>query len=121
MRYVILFHEMPPGSDRASHFDFMLEEDDHLATWCLRHVPDVVVRQPCRRLAVHRLAYLDYEGPVASAGGSVSQWDSGEYEALDAGDELWRVKLTGKRLVGVAKLQQLAGQRWTFDFALAAG
>jgi len=99
----------------------MLEGDNHLATWWLRHVPDVVVRQPCRRLADHRLAYLEYEGPVASAGGSVSQWDSGEYEALDAGGERWRVKLTGKRLGGIATLQRLASHRWTFDFAPVSG
>ncbi len=121
MRFVILFHEMPPESGRASHWDFMLETDEALATWELRHVPDVVVRQPCRRLAEHRKRYLDYQGPIASAGGTVSQWDAGRFQTLAENEHLWRVKLSGGRMRGVATLARQIDQRWTFSFSSASG
>lgn len=120
-RFVILFHEMPPDSGRPSHWDFMLETGEALATWALRHVPDVVVRQPCRRLADHRQRYLDYEGPVASAGGRVTQWDAGTYETLAENDHLWQARVSGGRLSGVVTFARQNDQRWTFSFSSASG
>ena len=114
-RFVILFHELPEGSDRASHWDFMLEHDGALSTWALPSDPDSADEQTCQRLADHRLAYLDYEGPVSGDRGCVVRWDHGSYETIQQDDRGLEVELTGTRLVGRAELTALEDpQLWRF-------
>ena len=80
-RYVILQHEMPAGhEDRPLHWDLMFEWHDSLRTWALACEPRAGVEIAARRLSDHRLAYLDYEGPVSGDRGSVRRWDAGTYE-----------------------------------------
>jgi hypothetical protein len=38
-RFVLLRHELPPGAENGSHYDFMLERDDALLTWSLAELP----------------------------------------------------------------------------------
>ncbi len=73
-RFVILCHE----NHRGAHFDFMLESGDVLKTWALPQPPASGVEIECEALADHRLAYLDYEGPVSGGRGSVARWDRGD-------------------------------------------
>ena len=48
-----------------------------LKTWACREPPQAGVEIPCEALADHRLAYLDYEGPISGGRGSVTRWDRG--------------------------------------------
>jgi hypothetical protein len=91
-RFVILLHECPGDRPRATHCDLMLEVGSALETWALRQVPqgwceldlsqDLFARSnsvKAQRIADHRLAYLDYEGPVSGDRGSVRRLDAGQY------------------------------------------
>lgn len=86
-RYVILRHELPEGhglpEHRATHWDLMLECDGTLRTWALAEAPSLEASGDAEPLADHRLAYLDYEGPVSGNRGSVTRHDSGQYELLN--------------------------------------
>lgn len=93
-RFVLLRHECPPDWEKSSHWDLMLEADGVLWTWELRELPTTWARAlghqsrsasaadsvPATRLADHRLAYLDYEGPVSGGRGTVSRVDGGSCE-----------------------------------------
>jgi hypothetical protein len=60
----------------------------------------------------HRLAYLDYEGPISGGRGSVRQRERGSYDWLwDSSDGL-AVRLAGERLRGVVRLTRLSGDEW---------
>ena len=63
-RYVVLEHDHP-----ARHWDLMLEAGDVLRTWRLAAPPGA--DQPIGATATfeHRLAYLDYEGPISGGRG----------------------------------------------------
>ncbi len=69
-------------------------------------------------LPEHRLAYLDYEGPVSGNRGSVKRWDAGWYEEEAYGDELSLV-LAGVRVSGQARLVHVAADRWVFEWHAA--
>jgi hypothetical protein len=117
-RFAILRHEMPGPQRGGVHWDFMLEQDGVLRTWALAEEPAVGREIAAEALGNHRLAYLDYEGPVSDNRGSVSRWDFGQYECqTETADELI-VRLQGTRLNGTARLQrQPADQQfWIFAY-----
>jgi hypothetical protein len=110
-RFVVLEHVRTEGT----HWDLMLESGDALATWALAVPPDT--RQPiaAEQLPDHRLAYLDYEGPISGGRGDVSRWDHGacEFQRSEPGTVL--VWFHGQRLRGAARLLQSdAAMPWTF-------
>ena len=105
-RFVILRHEMPPGDSRGTHFDLMLEVGGVLRTWSLPELPLTGKEIPAEALPDHRLAYLDYEGPVSGNRGSVSRVEEGEYEVLAESPGLLHVRLAGKLLRGNLQLRQ---------------
>jgi hypothetical protein len=74
-RYVILTHDHP-----VLHWDLMLETPGGLRTWRLAAPPAAGATCHADALALHRIAYLDYEGPVSRGRGSVSRWDAGTFE-----------------------------------------
>lgn len=96
-RFVILAHDHPLGL----HYDFMLELGGVLKTWSLAEPPTPGVEQPAERLPDHRLAYLDYEGPVSNNRGTVTQWDKGTFEIVEQTDESLTVELLGEKVQGV--------------------
>ena len=71
----------------------MLESDGVLRTWALAEMPRIVARRPidAEGLADHRLAYLDYEGPVSGERGSVGRVDAGTFETLVEDDDRWEI------------------------------
>jgi hypothetical protein len=91
-RFVVLRHVTPPGHDRPTHGDFMLECGGALRTWALAEPPSPGRTIAAEELPDHRLAYLDYEGEVSGGRGSVTRWDAGTYEVLGGrlapGDEV---------------------------------
>jgi DNA polymerase Ligase (LigD) len=117
-RFVILRHEMPPGSGRGTHFDLMFEAGGGLRTWSIPELPVQGQFIQAEALPDHRLAYLDYEGPVSDNRGSVSRVDEGEYEFLAESAGLWDVRLAGKVLSGRLELRQLedSPSQWMASF-----
>src|SRR5204862_462785 len=70
-RFVILEHDHP-----ERHWDFMLEAGPVLRTWRLAKAPDATgIRIAAQPLGDHRALYLDYEGPLSGARGTVTRWD----------------------------------------------
>jgi hypothetical protein len=104
-RFVLLYHECPPSFGKPSHWDLMLERDGVLLTWSLPTLPAVwggevgvgFEQIGATRLADHRLAYLDYEGPIGGERGSVTRVDGGEYDVVSEADGVLRVRLRGTR------------------------
>ena len=115
-RFVVLRHEMPPGSPRATHWDFMLEQDGALRTWALDELPRADAEAPALELAVHRVAYLQYEGPISGDRGSVLRWDEGEFNIVHESADCLELTLAGKQLLGQARLTRDASDplHWTF-------
>jgi hypothetical protein len=113
-RFVILRHDSP----RGEHFDFMLEAGGVLKTWALPDAPEAGVEMNCEALADHRLAYLDYEGPISGDRDAVARWDCGTYTIESQNGREWAVMLAGGKLAGRATLRCSADnpQRWRFSF-----
>lgn len=70
-RFVLLKHLMPALAQRPTHWDLMIDFGEKLLTFELRELPDcrpVGKTQDLQvtRLADHRTAYLDYEGPLTA-------------------------------------------------------
>jgi hypothetical protein len=99
-RFVVLLHETPPGSARSTHWDFMLEQEGVLRTWALAEEPRPGETIAAVELAVHRVAYLQYEGPVSGDRGSVTRWDEGEFVLVQESADQIELKLSGRRLSG---------------------
>jgi hypothetical protein len=109
-RYVILEHDHP-----FLHWDLMLEIDIALRTWRLAAPPasgGIISAQP---LGDHRLAYLDYEGPVSGNRGTVKQWDRGDFEMISEGEDQLVLRLCGRRFNGSATLRR-TGMNWELAF-----
>ena len=113
-RFVILRHETPADSPRASHFDLMLESDGALRTWALPRLPRSGETIAVERLADHRIEYLEYEGPVSDNRGSVARYDCGSYQIEHESDERLDVRLRGEKIAGLVRLvcEEATDQRW---------
>lgn len=107
-RFVVLFHEMPAGAPRTSHYDLMLEQEGTLRTWSLDQLPGAGQTVPAIQLADHRLTYLDYEGEVSNNRGTVRRVDAGEFELLELSATTVRAAIRGARLHGILTLNQQA-------------
>jgi hypothetical protein len=106
----------------------MLEVGTKLQTWALNELPrdwqldgdhslavcDASTVE-AERLPDHRLAYLDYEGPVSGDRGSVRRLDVGTFCELP---EPMSFSLTGQVIRGRVDLQQLDGgnSKWQLLF-----
>ncbi len=73
-RFVVLEHDHP-----ILHWDLMLEFDGALLTWRLPANVQINEWGVSERLPDHRLAYLDYEGPVSKGRGTVRRITGGQY------------------------------------------
>lgn len=111
-RFVVLHHVLSAGS----HWDLMLERCDTLVTWQLAAPPEVAAAGPtvAQRIADHRKAYLDYEGPVSGGRGSVRIADAGTCRILVEAPDEWRFELAGRILRGTFRLarQPENADRW---------
>ena len=121
-RFVVLRHDCPPDYPRPLHWDFMLEAAGALATWALLQEPAAEVEIAAEALADHRLAYLDFEGPVSGGRGTVARWDQGDYRLVSRGEDQWIVELRGERLLGRATLDRtaIATSEWIWRFVPAS-
>ena len=100
-RFAILIHDHP-----FLHWDLLVEQTGVLRSWRLLECPDrwLLATSPiilsAEAIPDHRLAYLDYEGPVSRERGSVQRWDGGNVEWLEQSVRTIQLKLEGKRLQG---------------------
>lgn len=115
-RFVVLQHETPPGFPRGLHWDLMLEQEGVLRTWALAAEPLPNRLIEADELAVHRVAYLQYEGPVSGDRGSVTRWDEGEFAVVQETSERILLTMSGRKLQGMASLERRADDpvQWTF-------
>lgn len=104
-RYVILHHKTPSGFAKPSHFDLMLEDGDVLKTFTLWQFPSVAEVAQAEPDFDHRLAYLDYEGPVSRNRGEVTQADTGTFTWIVRESDRLEVELTGKHLQGTLRVE----------------
>ena len=111
-RFVVLQHDGPQGL----HWDFMLESGDALSTWALSHAPSSLVRISARALPDHRLAYLDYEGPISGGRGAVTRWDRGTFQVERQEEGLLVAILFGEKLRGRVTLERSGedAEEWWF-------
>jgi hypothetical protein len=110
-RFVLLEHDHP-----VQHWDLMLEMGPQLRTWRLSAPPAPGVQITAQSLGDHRMAYLDYEGPVSGGRGTVARWDRGVYELLSEDIHHCAVQLHGKRIEGRLELQCVEGNAWKGHF-----
>ena len=112
-RFVLLEHRWD-----GVHWDLMLESGETLRTWAIDAPIVPGVELSARALPDHRVIYLDYEGPISGDRGTVRRVDSGSFASLDWRDDLIRVRLEGRQLVGIAELRPIGidpagGSRWS--------
>lgn len=116
-QFVVLTHDHP-----LLHWDFMLEKEAGLRTWRLARAPDETGIIEAEPLAEHRLAYLNYEGPVSGNRGTVRAFDRGAYTTVEETAESVVVHLRGSVLRGRASIRsqpETAG--WTFEYLPDSG
>jgi DNA polymerase Ligase (LigD) len=109
-RFVVLTHDHP-----FLHWDLMLEQGDALRTWRLARPPEAGEPIDAEVLPDHRLAYLEYEGPVSGDRGTVERWDGGTYDIVESTVDRLLVRFDGHRLSGDASIaQEQTGAAWVF-------
>jgi hypothetical protein len=113
--FVVLFHQIESGN----HFDLMIDAGDALATWRLDVPPEMAMERAvaCERIADHRRAYLDYEGPVSGNRGHVSRHDRGLCRIDSTDDERWLIWFDGARLRGTMAMSRTSAEasHWSFS------
>ena len=109
-RFVILHHV---GYGRP-HWDFMLEQDESLATWRVYHDLLEVGKEEWELLRIgdHRPAYLDYEGAVSGGRGEVRRVCGGPYALREKNSQAWTIRLRSAALAGEFELRRVEGERW---------
>lgn len=111
-RFVILEHDHP-----VLHWDLMLEAAGVLQTWRLAESPSPDRPTAATALGDHRIAYLDYEGPVSGNRGTVRRWDTGTFDELpDSAPNARKLQFDGARVRGAVLLIQIAGNNWQFTW-----
>lgn len=106
-RMVVLWHEVGAANafDRPSHFDLMFEMEGSLWTWAIgKWPPENGERLEAIRLQDHRLAYLDYEGPVSGNRGEVFRRDFGTFQCLSVDVAQIKVRVKTQHWAGVLVL-----------------
>jgi hypothetical protein len=112
-RFVILEHDHP-----HLHYDLMLESGDVLWTWRLPRLPQVGDVLDAERVFDHRLAYLEYEGPVSGNRGTVQRRDQGAFVWLTQENDDLEARLDGVNLRGIVRLRRGGtGECWQIEVA----
>lgn len=118
-RFVLLHHQFETHSSQQAHWDLMLEKRESLLTFQLLALPtgsqiDLEPRLRAKRIADHRLVYLDYEGPISGNRGSVSQVAAGMYRTSNrAENSLIRLELAAKQLHALIEFREVQPEETT--------
>ncbi|MBN1846730.1 MAG: hypothetical protein JW810_13685 [Sedimentisphaerales bacterium] len=120
MRFVVQEHRHHPTKDPNPdlHWDLMLAEGDHLATWRVPAAPARWTPEPlaCRRIADHRRKYLSYEGPLSDDRGAVQIVAAGNYRPIRITADQWHIRLESDRISGTLNLQKIQDDQWQLSF-----
>lgn len=108
--FVVLEHDWP-----ELHWDLMLESGSSLATWRLKHSPRTGLWIPAERIADHRKAYLNYEGPVSGNRGCVSRQFSGQFSPELAPADSMTLELTGCPFLAAEYRESPDTEFWRFS------
>lgn len=106
-RFVILEHRR-----ETVHWDVMFEVGDVLRTWAVDAPVEPGVKLAARPLPDHRIAYLDYEGPISGDRGEVRRVASGTFATLEWLDDRVVLSLTGDQVSGLLMLMRDGGGGW---------
>ncbi len=108
--FVFLEHQYPPPQEADNHWDLMFEGGDGLVTFATE--PVLISGSSCRArlLPLHRLAYLDYEGPISNNRGRVRRLDRGNYRQIEQAGPGLKIEISGQLFVGRLVLQPLSDQ-----------
>ncbi len=118
-RFVVLEHDWD-----GVHWDLMLERGEVLRTWAVDAPIVAGVELPARALADHRRLYLEYEGPISGARGTVKRVEGGRYDVLHWAPDRVVVRLSGVQLVGEVELRRFSSSAgasplsWSWTFRL---
>ena len=107
-RFVLLEHDHP-----HLHWDLMLEAGAVLRTWRLAGVPRPGTPVAALASFDHRLAYLDYEGPVSGDRGRVRRVDAGTFAWEDDRDGRVVLRMEGGQFRGRAVLERGETGEWS--------
>lgn len=111
--FVVLFHHYPEKHSGKDHFDLMIQDGSELATWRLDQWPPKK-QLNLTQLPPHRLAYLEYEGPVSNSRGAVERVDSGECHFESQTSDNWQIQLEGHEFDGKLQLRKVEqADHWT--------
>ncbi len=117
VRFVVLFHSQTEGD----HYDLMIENENALATWKMLASPENsrIGDLIATRIGEHRIAYLDYEGPISGDRGHVTRHDSGTCKLEWTADDEWRVRFEGARLRGrvILKRDHHEPDKWRLQWS----
>ena len=103
---------MPASADKDSHLDLMLESGDGLRTWSIAEFPAAGEEVVADELPIHRLDYLDYEGPVSNNRGEVSRLDRGTYEIQSETNDALLILMQGEKYRGHLQLKRAVNKTW---------
>lgn len=117
-RFVILQHVTPPGSERATHYDLMLEQNGKLLTWAMPQQPRPGLKIVVTKLPDHRLVYLDYEGPISGDRGEVTRVDAGEYASSQLDGTAAKFDLRSPSGEMHAELRHRSENQWVAEFTV---
>lgn len=117
-RWVFLRHEMQPDAERSSHYDLMIErmssENASLESWACEELlfapADAQRVSDIRKLADHRIDYLDYEGEISGNRGSVRRLSQGVV-----------LQETGSGNLRRFRLRDSSGAEWKLELDEAMG
>jgi hypothetical protein len=116
-RFVILRH----SGHGPLHYDWMFEAGDALATWQTAEGPDeLFIGKPvgATKLPDHRLAYLDYEGPVSGDRGSVERIAEGTCVFIERSAMRWVIELSEKQgVIILARGEEDSAESWQLSRA----
>lgn len=108
----------------------MLEFEGRLLTWNLDALPDPwaeAIGEPpgggssvaAAAIADHRLAYLEYEGPISGGRGTVRRIDAGTCVMMHFAADHYKGAITGDRLRGTILLERIEAAVWRLAAARA--
>lgn len=109
LRYAILNH----ANIEQPHFDLMFETlpGSMLATWRSEHWP-IEETTPLVRLRDHRRLYLDYQGDLSDARGTVYRLAEGTCEIEVGEGSVWTIRLLSGASPATLVFRQVSGERW---------
>lgn len=116
--FALLEHTPATGAvDAVIHWDLLIEitGQERLATWRLARNP-IAVNAPiaAERIPDHRRVYLEYEGPVRQARGSVRRLDRGVVVLQSYDGETFAAEFAGEHLRGGFEMKRAGANELRF-------